>query len=101
VRSLLLSSRRVAGEEETEFEAFITLVQPAHCLRWRAAVPGFKHEQVFELQDVGDGWTKYTHREQFSGLITRVAFPLIRQDELQGVRRMASELRQYVEYLVR
>jgi len=100
-RSLLLSSRRVVGEEETEFEVLITLVQPNICLRWSASVPGFKNEHIFELQDVGYGWTKYTHREHFSGLITRLAFPLIRHDELKGLHRMAFELKSYVEYLVR
>lgn len=100
-RSLLLSSRRLAGEEETEFEAFVTLVQPNTCLSWRASVPGFKNEHTFELQDVGYGWTKYTHREHFAGLISRFAFPLIRRDEVQGLRRMAMELKDYVESVVR
>lgn len=100
-RSVLLSLRRVFGEEETEFQAKVTLIQPNVCLRWVSSAPGFKNEQVFELQDAGVSWTKYTHRENFSGLVTRVALPLIRQDEQQGMRRMARELKQYAEYLAR
>jgi hypothetical protein len=100
-RSLLLSLRRVAGEEETEFQAKIIQVQPDICLRWVSTAPGFRNEQIFELQDIGRGWTKYTHQEQFSGLVTRLALPLIRQDEQQGLRRMARELKQHVEFLIR
>ncbi|HEY9619437.1 MAG TPA: SRPBCC domain-containing protein [Crinalium sp.] len=100
-RSLLLSLRRVDGEDETEFQATVTLVQPNICLKWVSSAPGFKNEQVFELQDVGLRQTKYIHQQQFSGLFTRVAFPLIRQDEQQGMTRMAHELRKYVEYLIR
>ncbi|MDX2214298.1 MAG: SRPBCC domain-containing protein [Oculatellaceae cyanobacterium bins.114] len=100
-RSLLLSLKRVAGEDETEFQAKITQVHSDVCLQWVSTAPGFRNEHIFELQDIGRGWTKYTHREQFSGFVTRLALPFIRQDEQQGLRRMARELKQHVELLVR
>lgn len=94
---VLLSLRRVAGETETEFEPLITLVQPEVCLRWRSQIPGLKNEHVFELQDVGRNRTKYFHQERFSGWLTRLFFPFIRQNEQRGIDRMAQELKRYVE----
>jgi hypothetical protein len=96
-QTLLLSLRRLSGETETEFQARVTVVQPESCLQWVATAPGFKNEHVFELQEVGWQRTKYTHRENYSGLITHLVLPMMRQDEQQGLRRMARELKQYVE----
>jgi hypothetical protein len=92
-----LSLRRLNAESETEFQPIVTLVQPEVCLRWVTAAPGFKNEHVFELQDVGWQRTKYTHQENFSGLLTPIFLAFIRHDEQQGLRRMARELKQYVE----
>lgn len=94
-----LSLRRVPGEEETEFQPRITLLQPQICLKWVSAIPGFTSEQVFELQDMGHDRTKYIHQEYFSGALTRLFLPFIRADEQQGIRRMARELKQFVETL--
>lgn len=96
-KEVFLSLRRVPNEEETEFQPLITLVQPESCLKWFSEIPGFRNEHVFELQEVGVGLTKYIHREYFSGWLTRVFLPFIRQDEQQGLRRMARELKQYLE----
>lgn len=93
----LLSLKRVQGEEEIEFQPLITLIQPEFCLKWISTIPGFRNEHVFELQDIGRDRTKYVHRENFSGALSRVFLPFIRQDELQGVRRMAHELKAYAE----
>ncbi len=94
---LLLSLKRIASEAETEVEPLITLVQPNVCLRWVYKAPGFKSEHVFELQDIGRNRTKYTHRENLSGVVVRFTLPFIRQDEQEGLRRMARELKRYVE----
>ena len=96
-RQVLLSLRRVAGEEETEIKPRITLLQPDVCLRWFYSAPGFQSEHVFELQDIGANRTKYTHQENFSGMLIRFFLPFIREDEQQGLRRMARELKHYVE----
>jgi len=98
-REVLLSLRRVPGEEETEFQPRITLVQPNACLQWVSTVPGFACESVFALQDIGRDRTKYIHQETFSGKFTRLFLPFIRQDEHQGIRRMAWELKHYTERL--
>ncbi|XGV99812.1 MAG: SRPBCC domain-containing protein [Leptolyngbya sp. BL-A-14] len=92
-----LSLRRTPGEEETAFQPIISLVQPEVCLKWVSSLPGFMHEYVFQLQAIGRDRTKYIQQENFSGLLTRVVFPFIRQDELQGIRRMARELKRYAE----
>jgi hypothetical protein len=94
---VLLSLRRLVRESETEFEAQVTLMQPEVCLRWVAIAPGFQNEHIFELQDVGWKRTKYIHRETFSGWLAPFFFAAVRQDERQGLRRMALELKQYVE----
>ncbi len=97
-RQVLLALRRVPGEPDTEFQPRITLVQPGVCLAWVSSFPGFRNEYVFELQDSGFDRTRYVHRERFSGPLTRLFFPFIRQDEAQGIRRMAYELKDYAEH---
>lgn len=96
-RTVQLSLRRLREETETEFEPRITLLQPEVCLRWNYSAPGFRSEHVFELQEVGRNRTKYIHRENLSGLITQFFLSFLRKDEQQGLRRMAWELKQYVE----
>ena len=92
-----LSLRRRPGDEETEFQPRITLVQPEVCLKWVSSIPGFTNEHIFQLQETGRERTKYIHQENFSGLLTRVFYPFMRQDEQQGIRRMARELKRYAE----
>ena len=92
-----LSVRRLPGEAETEFQPIVTLVQPEVCLKWISSIPGFVHEQVFEFQAIGRDYTRYVHQGNFSGALTRLILPFIRQDEQQGIRRMARELKRYSE----
>lgn len=94
---VLLSLRRLPGDEETEFQPRITLVHPPRCLKWQATIPGFSSEHVFELLDLGLGRTKYVHCQTLSGTLIRFLLPFIRRDEQQGMRRMAWELKQYAE----
>lgn len=93
-----LSLRRVSGEEPTEFQPRITLLQPGVCLKWVSTIPGLMNEHSFELQDLGRDRTKYHHQENFSGVLTRLFLPFIRQDEHKGMRRMAWEFKHYVEH---
>lgn len=97
----LLAMRRLPKEAKTEFQARITLLQPEVCLRWNARIPGLAIEQVFELQSLGRDRTQYVHQAHFSGILARVVLPFIRRDEQQGMRRMAWELRQYVEQTIK
>ncbi|NEP61228.1 MAG: SRPBCC domain-containing protein, partial [Symploca sp. SIO2G7] len=60
-KEVLLSLRRLPHEEETDFEALVTLVQPSVCLSWVSQIPGFRNEYVFELQEIGLRRTKYIH----------------------------------------
>jgi hypothetical protein len=92
-----LSLRRLPKEEETEFEPLVTRIQPEVCLSWVSSIPGFRNEYVFELQEIGVGRTKYVHKNNYSGILTRVFLPFIREDELRGIQRMARELKRYVE----
>lgn len=96
---VLLALRRVPGEEETEFQPQVTLVQPNVCLQWVSSIPGFTNQHSFELQDIGRDRTQYIHYEHFSGKLTRLFLPFIRQDEHHGIRRMAWELKRYTEQL--
>jgi hypothetical protein len=95
--AVLLSSRRVEADAETEFEALITLMQPPVCLKWVTQIPGFRQEQVFELQDIGRDRTQYIHQSQFSGPLCKLFLPFIRQDEQRGLNRMARQLKAYTE----
>jgi len=92
-----LSLRRLQEEAETEFEPRITLLQPEVCLRWSYSAPGMRSQQVFELQEISRNRTQYLHQAYFSGFVTHLFLPFLRQDEQQGMRRMARELKQYVE----
>ena len=96
-KEVFLSLRRLPNEEETDFEALVTLVRPSVCLIWVSQIPGFRNEYVFELQEIGISRTKYIHKSNFSGILTRVFLPFIRQDEQRGIQRMARELKRYVE----
>lgn len=91
-----LSLRRLREEAETEFAPKILLLQPGACLRWAYAAPGFKSEHLFELQDLGRNRTQYIHRERLSGMMSPFFLSFLRQDEQQGIRRMARELKYYL-----
>ncbi|MBW4650781.1 MAG: SRPBCC domain-containing protein [Kastovskya adunca ATA6-11-RM4] len=96
-QSVLLSLRRLPNEEETEFEPIVTRVQPGVCLSWVSSIPGFRNEYVFELQEIGVNRTKYIHKDNYSGILTGVFMPFVRADEQQGIRRMARDLKRYLE----
>ncbi|MEB3210750.1 MAG: SRPBCC domain-containing protein [Leptolyngbyaceae bacterium] len=100
-RSLLLSLKRVPREKETEFKASVVTVQPNRCLQWVSDAPGYRSEHRFELQDSGLRRTQYRHHERISGLLSPLFLPFIRQDEHNGMRRMASDLKHYAEWLSR
>lgn len=94
---VFLSRRRLLGDEETEFQAKVTFMKPGVCLKWESSFPGLRYQSVFELQEIGVKRTKYIHKDNFSGFWQRVLLPFIREDELQGMRRMARELKRYSE----
>lgn len=96
-REVKLSLLRSIEEEEIEFHPSITILQPGVCLGWMSALPGFRTENVFELEEIGLGRTKYIHRENFSGWLVAMFLPSIREDEQKGMERMARELKRYVE----
>jgi len=98
-KEVLLSLRRLPNEEETDFEALVTLIQPSVCLSWVSQIPGFRNEYIFELQEIGLRRTKYIHSSRFSGILTRLFLPFIREDEKRGIHRMARELKRYTESL--
>lgn len=96
-QEIFVAIRRLPEEEETELEPVVTMMQPHICLKWVSSIPGLKTEYVFELQEIGFKRTKYVHKSNFSGLLTNVVMPFIRQDELRGIRRMSRELKHYIE----
>lgn len=96
-QEVFLSMQRLEGDEETEFQPVVTVFKPNQCLRWTSKIPGLRSEHSFELQEITPGRTRYLHRAHFSGWLTKVFLPFIRQDERQGIRRMAHQLKRYVE----
>ena len=95
---VFLSLRRLPADEEREFEAKVIYMEPEFCLRWVSASPGLRNEQIFELQEIGVNKTKYLHKEFFSGVLTKIFVPFVREDEVRGLRRMARELKFYLEH---
>lgn len=94
---LFLAMQRLEGDEETEFQPLITVLRPPSLMKWTTSIPGLKTEHTFELQERMPGRTSYLHRETFSGILSKVFLPFIRQDERQGLRRMAQQLKMHVE----
>ncbi len=94
---IFLSMQRLEGDEETEFQPVITMMRSPHVMRWVSSIPGLRSEHMFELRETVPGRTRYLHRETFSGILSKVFLPFIRQDERQGLRRMAQQLKMYVE----
>jgi hypothetical protein len=97
-KTITLALRRREGEEGTEFQARVLVLQPNHCLGWIARAPGFHCEHLFDLEEVGANRTRYIHQERLSGLLAQLVWPLVRQDEKQGMRRMTQQLKRYVEH---
>ena len=94
---LFLAMQRLEGDEETEIQPLITVLRPPSLMKWTASIPGLKTDHTFELQERMPGRTRYLHREIFSGILSKVFLPFIRQDERQGLRRMAHQLKMHVE----
>jgi hypothetical protein len=97
---IFLAMQRLEGDEETEFQPVITMLRPPSMLRWVSTIPGLRSEHVFELRENVPGRTHYIHREVFSGILSKVFLPFIRQDERQGLRRMSQQLKMHVEQTV-
>ncbi len=97
---IFLSMQRLEGDEETEFQPVITMMRSPYLMKWVSTIPGLRSEHVFELQETVPGRTRYIHRETFSGILSKVFLPFIRQDERQGLRRMAQQLKLHVENTV-
>jgi hypothetical protein len=94
---IFLSMQRLEGDEETEFQPMVTMMRSPYVMRWVSSIPGLRSEHTFELRETTPGRTRYLHRETFSGILSKVFLPFIRQDERQGLRRMAQQLKIYVE----
>jgi hypothetical protein len=98
-KEILLAVRRVPGDEPIEFRAKVRTVMDGYGVQWKAAIPGFASEVSMELQELGQGRTKYLYQEKVSGAIGRFALSFIRDDQMRGMRRMAQELKLYSEGL--
>lgn len=96
-QEVILAIRRSPTDEETVFQPLVQLLQPEVCLSWTSEIPGFHNNCIFELQEIGVGRTQYIHRQEFSGWMAKLFLPFIREDEKQGMVRMAYELKRYVE----
>uniref|UniRef100_A0ACD5GN85 SRPBCC domain-containing protein n=1 Tax=Desertifilum tharense IPPAS B-1220 TaxID=1781255 RepID=A0ACD5GN85_9CYAN len=92
-QQVLLSIRRLPGEEEIAFQPTITLLQPQTCLQWVSGFLGFRNESTFSLQEIGFRRTQYTHQERYSGWFSGWLFPLLRHDEQKGIQRMVPRVK--------
>ncbi|MEM9807565.1 MAG: SRPBCC domain-containing protein, partial [Cyanobacteria bacterium P01_D01_bin.56] len=96
-REVFLAMQRIEGDVDTEFQPVVTTLRPGSCLRWVSKIPGLKTEHSFEMQEITPGRTRYLHRDIFMGPLSGVFLPFIREDEREGLRRMAYQLKRYVE----
>ncbi|MEO0348928.1 MAG: SRPBCC domain-containing protein [Cyanobacteria bacterium P01_A01_bin.15] len=96
-REVFIAMQRIEGDADTEFQPVVTTLRPGSCLRWVSKIPGLKTEHSFEMQEITPGRTRYLHRDIFMGPLSRMFLPFIRDDEREGLRRMAHQLKRYVE----
>jgi len=73
--------RRIEGEE----------------LCWAGKVPGFRGEHYFRFHPEGDGWTRMTHGEDFSGVLAEISIPLVRDRLREMYAAFNAGLAQHVE----
>lgn len=77
----------------------VLAVQPEHELRWkgRLLIPGlFDGEHIFRLEPVGDGRTRFVHREEFGGVLVWFVKGVLRKTA-EGFEQMNAALKQRVE----
>ena len=96
-REVFLAMQRIEGDSDTEIQQMVTTIRPGSSLRWVSKIPGLKTEHSFEMQELTPGRTRYLHRDIFMGPLSGVFLPFIRDDERDGLRRMAYQLKRYVE----
>jgi hypothetical protein len=75
-------------------------VDKEHALVWlgRLGLPGlFDGEHHFELEEVGDGQTRFMHWEQFSGLLAPFLKKMINHSVKEGFEQMNAALKRRAE----
>lgn len=82
------------------FKPTIKRMEVASELRWvgHLGFPGlFDGEHYFKLEQSETGGARLIHGETFSGVLTPLLFPLIKQDTTLGFEKMNAALKKMVE----
>jgi hypothetical protein len=81
--------------KEQKFTPKLTQVKPKEYLEWvgHLWVPGlFDGRHYFKIETLEDGKCKLIHGEHFSGILSGLIFKLIKEDTLEGFKRMNEAL---------
>lgn len=87
------------GGRPMTFKPTVLAVEPQRELRWlgRFLLPGlFDGEHSFELEPLGDGRTRFTQRERFSGILVGLLKRSLGKTQL-GFEQMNAALKSRVE----
>ncbi len=83
----------------TVFKPIITKVDPYQEFEWLGSglMGMFKGRHYFILEDLGNGTTKLTHGEKFSGLLSGLIMKMIGEDTLNNFHLMNQALKERLE----
>ena len=88
-----------AGRMPT-FRPQLITVDPPNELRWLGNlwIPGlFDGEHRFTIEDLGDGTSRFTQAERFSGILARPILRMVRHQTETGFNAMNAALKERVE----
>lgn len=88
------------GQKPQVFKPTVLVVKPQHELRWLGSlfVKGlFDGEHYFLLEETEEGFTRFTHGENFTGILSGVILKMIREQTKVGFGKMNEALKARVE----
>jgi hypothetical protein len=91
------------GKKPMEFAPIVLVNETNKEFRWKGKlfVKGlFDGEHYFILEKIGASKTRFTHGEQFTGMLTGVILKMIGEDTKTGFEAMNSSLKTLVEWKV-
>jgi len=88
------------GGKAMTFKPIIKILEPNTEFRWLGSllIPGiFDGEHIFQLEQINDNKIKFTHRENFSGLLVPLLWKSLNSTTRQGFEEMNKALKEKVE----
>lgn len=87
-------------KEPMDFNPIVLKNKTNDEFRWKGKVlinGLFDGEHYFKIHELGNGYVRFTHGENFSGLLSGVLFGFISEDTKSGFEQMNAALKKIVE----